>query len=319
MYISKGNHTAELSEDILTEGQFSIAEEDMHIIFSILRDKMYKDPIASICREISCNSRDANREIENELVPIEISIENVNALTKNSDLSISFKDCGPGISPNRMKDIFLKYGASTKRLTNTFTGGYGLGSKTPFAYTDSFSIITIHNGIKYFYNAFIDESEKGKIILFDKTESNECSGTEIIIPLKNNSDRYQFENACLTYTNFWSIKPVFKNFNTFNTTPVIPIYTGKGFYYQKYRNSNIILLIDEIPYFIDNISTINLDKNLICNGLSIIIPFENGELSLSANRETIHLNESTIEKSARTTGTKTNCAIRSPGFIVKCS
>ena len=116
---------------------FGIKQADMGLVLEILRSKMYKNPIGAICREVASNSRDANREAENN-VPIEISIND--SPLSASDVTISFKDAGPGISPERMADVFVNYGSSTKRDSDQFTGGFGLGAKTPFSYTDNFSI-----------------------------------------------------------------------------------------------------------------------------------------------------------------------------------
>ena len=54
---------------------FGIKSTDMGIILEILRSKMYKNPVAAICREISSNSRDANREVGKKEIPIRISID----------------------------------------------------------------------------------------------------------------------------------------------------------------------------------------------------------------------------------------------------
>ena len=162
-------------------------DADNHLIFSILRDKMYKDKIGSICREVLSNCRDANRESGSN-DNIVVSIIQPNKFEHVGHQSISFKDSGIGITPDRMADVYVKYTATTKSDTNSQTGGFGLGAKTPFAYNDTFTVVTVcdYQGkrMKYFYTALIDSSRKGKMILFEKEEVDEPTGTEVIVPIK---------------------------------------------------------------------------------------------------------------------------------------
>jgi DNA topoisomerase VI subunit B len=164
------------------EASFGIRSIDMGLIIEILRSKMYSDPIATICQEIASNARDANREIGKKNKPIKISISD--SLFRQSEQDLIIEDDGPGISPERMTEIFVYYGASTKRDTNTQTGGYGLGCKTPFAYADTFSVVTRCDGTKYTYQAVIENNRSGKVFLTHTETTTECNGTAIIIPIK---------------------------------------------------------------------------------------------------------------------------------------
>src|ERR1019366_3856120 len=100
---------------------------DASIIFDILRSKMYSNPVLAICREISCNARDAHREVNKNNTPIEIHLPN------GLDPNYKIKDFGPGISPDRIENVFIRYGVSTKREDNIQTGAFGMGCKTPFS------------------------------------------------------------------------------------------------------------------------------------------------------------------------------------------
>ena len=95
--------------------QFSVDTEDTMII-RLLRDKMYKNKIGAVAREIASNSRDANREAGKKDTPVEIEISNgLGDILSDEETYISFKDSGIGITPDRMEKIFLKYGGSTKQ------------------------------------------------------------------------------------------------------------------------------------------------------------------------------------------------------------
>ena len=283
------------------EEAFTI-DSDNSVIFDILRNKMYSDKIGAVCREVSCNSRDANREAGHGDVPVKIRIYEPNSFVSMSDMSISFEDCGIGITPTRMSDIFLKYGASTKRDTNSQTGGFGLGAKTPFAYSDTFMVITVCDvdGVRmsYTYTAMIDTSRKGKMILFDSEETTEETGTKVIVPISSN-DRYEFETKCIASSCLWETLPEYLGFR--NKKAPLEWAMKEETYSLVYDSDNLlgednsfIALVDGVPYPVSRReSEINLRS--VGNNNAIVIEFDNGELTVAANRELLQYDEETIE------------------------
>jgi DNA-directed RNA polymerase subunit RPC12/RpoP len=217
------------------EAEFGI--ENIGFILKLLRDKMYTNPIKAICREISCNARDAHREVGKRSVPIEIHLPCV------MDSTFRVKDYGPGISPERMQNVFILYGNSTKNQDNVQTGGFGLGAKTPFAYSDQFSVITttpelwgeyecsdcnhtwmqkdsviecpncrsnnightpkkVH--VKRNYIAYIDETERGKMREVSTELTDESCGTEIVLEVKK-QDWEKFAADTVSVTKYWTV------------------------------------------------------------------------------------------------------------------
>lgn len=279
--------------------QFSVDTSDTMII-RLLRDKMYKNKIGAVAREIASNSRDANREAGRGNVPITISIENeISNLLSDEELSISFKDNGIGISPERMDKIFLKYGSSTKRDTDEFTGGFGIGAKTPFAYTDNFYIETVveENGkrTKYKYQAAISsdgQKEISSMVCLDEEETTEQTGTTIIVPIKNYEDKELFEKEVVYATSLWDIKPTLIGFNlelstekVFENDKYIVIYDSNNFY----GSNKYVALIDGIPYSIENQSIFNKDSNINArtNSLKFCLKYKTNDITVSGSREDI--------------------------------
>lgn len=280
------------------ELNFSI-DDNNSIIFDILRDKMYSNKIGSLCREVISNSRDANREAGRADVPVEVEIAEPNKFAFLGDMSIIFRDNGIGITPDRMADVFVKYAASTKRNTNGQTGGFGLGAKTPFAYTDTFTVITTCNvegkRMKYHYTAMIDSSRKGKMVMFDAEETTENTGTQIIVPIKS-IDRDTFEYEVIKSTLLWKTRPILINFNK-KVPEIERIVDEKNFSIVKkneYITENYyIASVDGIMYPL-NRSLLNLNQG-VGAGLVIELRFNTGELTLAANREAIQYDNDTIE------------------------
>jgi hypothetical protein len=283
--------------------KFSVDTSNSMII-SLLRDRMYKNKIGAVAREIASNSRDANREAGRGDVPIIISFEDSEFdLLSESEMSISFQDNGIGISPERMDKIFIKYGSSTKRDSDEFTGGFGIGAKTPFAYSDNFFIETIveNNGIKtkYSYQSLIATDENGQeetnmILLFEEI-TKENTGTKITVPIKNKEDREKFEFEVIYATYFWNVQPKFNNFiSNLKTKDVVYEDDNSLIIYntQLFKSNNkFIILVDEIPYEIDSEilkSRFEKIKEIrYRNSFKWIYKFNTGEISVSGSREDI--------------------------------
>lgn len=271
----------------LEEQFFSIQDQGM--IFDILRNKMYSNPILAICREISCNARDAHREVQKENEPIHI------CLPTAGEPFYKVRDFGPGISPDRMSNIFIKYTASTKRNDNIQTGGFGLGAKTPFSYSDTFTIITNYNGIRYNYACFIDETKVGKLSLLSESPTKESNGTEIIVPVQQ-KDFHIFEEYTENCTRYWKVKPVIKG-KDLTWKSVTPIMSGDNWSIisSDSWNRGIKLIVDGIEYPVDlNTLRSYADFKIIdaAKG-TLLLYFGVGEISLSASREQIYLDAST--------------------------
>jgi DNA topoisomerase VI subunit B len=171
------NTTVVERSETFTEKAFSIGNPI--VIMKIMRSKLYSNPIKVLIQEYLCNARDANREAGCDK-PIEIFLP-----TKLSQ-SFEVRDYGIGISPSRMENVFIKYGESTKRQDNKQTGGFGIGAKSGWSYSDSFSVTTItqegEQRVKRFYSAIIDETEQGSLVkIGDDQVVDEPTGTRIIV------------------------------------------------------------------------------------------------------------------------------------------
>ena len=292
--------------------EFTIDTSNQMIV-SILRDRLYSNKIGAVSREVASNCRDANREAGREIVPITIEIGTNHSLLEEEKLYISFKDDGIGISPDRIENVFLKYGSSTKRDNNNQTGGFGIGAKTPFAYNNEFIIETISESLngnlkKHIYQAII-LNEKGvessQLILISEESTTEKTGTKIIVPIKR-SDRDSFEKEIITATTFWNVKPNYKGFNSGELRSK-ELFAGEGWKILSLNKNELtssikninhnspFLIVDGIPYKMPHINLCSSSpiKNSIANyhyeneHTHPLLEFETGKLTLSASREEV--------------------------------
>jgi hypothetical protein len=136
--------------------------------FQILSSNLYSNQKLAVVREVLCNSWDAHIDANITDRAVEVTYK---------DGVLNFRDFGKGIAHEDMGRVYGTYGASTKKNDSKSTGGFGLGCKAPFAYTDSFRVTSCHMGIKTLYNISKSSVEsKGKpsivkILAMPTTES----------------------------------------------------------------------------------------------------------------------------------------------------
>jgi hypothetical protein len=154
--------------------------------FNILSSTLYKDQILAVVREVLCNAWDAH--IEAGIIDRAVEI------TLLED-KFTIRDFGTGIHRNDMGQIYGTYGNSTKKNDGQQTGGFGLGCKAPFAYTDHFEVISHHDGVRTIYNlSKSSAAARGKpgivpIASFPTTES----GLQVSIDIHNATDFKRFQ------------------------------------------------------------------------------------------------------------------------------
>lgn len=275
-----------------TESKFGISSnEDLVYIFDILRSKLYSNKIAAVVREYSTNAADANVENGMRDRPI--------VITAPTRMSPEFKvrDYGRGLSEDEIRNVYCMYGRSTKRNSNDYTGQLGLGSKSGFAYGDSFTIVSYKDGRKHTYTAYIDETRLGSIAKISESETTEENGIEIVIPA-NISDISSFEREIVRAVKYFKIKP-----NVLNISNVVfqsdqeKLISGDGWSIYKeqssYYDNKAVAIMGNIGYPINVQTMTNNNYTVSALNSPICIEFAIGELNISANREELEYNDAT--------------------------
>jgi len=159
---------------------FGVSDDPM--LMSMLSTGFYQKPLRTMIQEVMFNAWDAHRMGNCQDRPIDIYL--------NETTGLIIRDYGPGIDPgendDNMHEIYCMYGGSTKRKMKNQTGGFGLGSKSPFAYTESFTVTSHYGGTKNMYLiSRVSEANGGKpgmtcLVRVPTTET----GLLVTIPLK---------------------------------------------------------------------------------------------------------------------------------------
>lgn len=185
----------------LSRGKFGVSALDQAHILSILRDKLYSDKILAVIREYTTNGTDAHVEAGKPDLPIYVTLPQG---TFSTDFKV--RDFGFGLSEEDIYNVFTKYGRSTKRNSDEVIGQLGLGSKSGFAYANTFTITSWHNGTKSIYSAYIDPSRVGRISKLSESPSGEPSGLEIHISVRPN-DRAAFLLKATNLFAYFRVRP----------------------------------------------------------------------------------------------------------------
>lgn len=169
--------------------------------FSILSSGLYSNKIKAIVRELSCNALDSHVAAGKEDVPFEVH------LPAMLEPWFSVQDFGLGLDGDQVQNIYTTYFESTKTDSNDFVGALGLGSKSPFSYTENFTITAIKDGIKRIYSAFINEKGVPSIAEMNTEATVEGNGVEVKFSVVNKRDYDSFKHESQNVFKYFKNKP----------------------------------------------------------------------------------------------------------------
>ena len=111
--------------------EMGISQDGIQHLMSTLTN-LYNDPQLAVIREYYTNGLDSHVEA-GQTKPVDVYLP-----TRDNPMYV-VRDYGIGMSVDDIKTIYSKYGASTKRGTNTQVGAYGLGCKSALTDAEQFT------------------------------------------------------------------------------------------------------------------------------------------------------------------------------------
>jgi hypothetical protein len=180
-------------------GAFTIAASSK--TFEILSSNLYQNKTLAVIREITCNAVDAHT-----LVGAPISAIKVHLPTYTNPVFF-VRDWGPGLSHEDVLSLYTTYFRSTKDQDNTQIGGFGLGSKSPFAITSQFTVTSWHAGEKRTYVCYKQDG----LPRVNHVSTEGCgtdTGIEVRVPLTRESGSFDdwYQQAGRLFR-WWPTKP----------------------------------------------------------------------------------------------------------------
>ncbi len=295
---NRANHTIlaekttplEISQDI-APSNFKI--QTSRKAFEILSKGLYSNNIQSIVREISTNAYDSHVMAKKETVPFTVHLPNA------FEPYFAVRDDGVGLSDEEINSIYTTYFDSNKNKSNDYTGCLGLGSKSPFSYTEQFTIESRYNGEKTLYAAFINSvgipciSKMG-----DSQKTKECNGVEIKFAVKK-EDFSKFRSEAEHVLQWFKTRP-----NIAGQTATFPNYvhilananyallkTQTGYSYVVMGNVAYPITYNTLSHEIR--SKFSVQEQTILNH-GCLLYLQIGSVDIAANRESINFDDNTI-------------------------
>lgn len=295
MIINNKPESEAVLSNVASVGEFRIRNSAK--AFNILSSGLYANKIRAVIRELSCNAVDSHVAAGRADTPFEVHLPN------RIEPWFSVRDFGVGLSHEQVINIYTTYFESTKTDSNAFIGALGLGSKSPFSYTENFTVTAIQNGVKGVYTAFINDQGVPSIALMATENTDEPNGVEVKFGVDNDNDFWKFKSEAQDVYRWFRLKPVVTGTNSLQLLDYRTeldkqdVYPGIHVFKRQDRgySQNCMALMGNIAYPIEvpnaQANLGHLEFLLHCN---LLIEFGIGEIEFQASREGLSYVPSTI-------------------------
>jgi hypothetical protein len=289
MIINNAPQNEAIMSNVSEIGEFRIRNSAK--AFNILSSGLYANKIKAIIRELSCNAVDSHVAAGKADVPFDVHLPN------SLEPWFSIRDYGTGLNHEQVTNIYTTYFESTKTTSNEFIGALGLGSKSPFSYTDNFTVTAVQQGIKRIYSAFINDQGVPSIAKMAEEATDEPNGVEVKFAVEDRYDFYKFEEEAHRVYKWFKQRPVVTGVSHFEFEEVA--YESENIIpgvHSTNRGHRSMAVMGNIAYPIE---VPNVEKNLgelrrllDCN---LVMEFGIGELDFQASREGLSYIPQTVE------------------------
>jgi hypothetical protein len=258
--------------------------------FAILSDGLYSNKILAVVRELSTNAYDSHVAAGCPERPFDVH------LPTSLDNEFSIRDYGTGLSKEDCMSLYTTYFRSDKTDSNDAVGCLGLGSKSPFAYTDQFMVESFHNGNHMTFSAYKNENDEPVFALLSEQPTSDPNGL-----------RVSFATEAGDTINFkYEAQNVWKYFvTTPNTNIDVEVVsqgdaTMSGDDWQICNKANRgyaknELVMGQIGYELDADQFEGDVYDLLWRGYGLIIHANIGDVDITPSRESLSYNSRTKE------------------------
>lgn len=262
--------------------------------FKALFSDIYTEKIAAVVREVGSNCADAHKMAGKEALPFKIKIHK----DEFNGSYIHFIDYGVGMTKHQIENLYTSFFSSNKDTNNDCIGGFGIGSKSPLAYTDKFITESVKDGLK---NVALIVSVNGQPqynLIMEDVPTTEENGTVVKIGI-DTKDVESFVTEA--YQQFRTFKPFpviehnLENFKHDIDVYFNPLYEDEDimilFTSSAYYKNDIYVSVDGITYKYSIGNSVSILSNMFMN----VIKVKTGDVEVSLSRETIVRNDETTK------------------------
>lgn len=261
----------------------------------MLSKGIYQNVIRAPIRELACNALDSHRAAGKRDTPIRVHLPN------SLEPYFEVQDEGVGLSDDGIYNLFTCYGGSDKDHNNEDIGGFGLGSKAPFAYTSSFNVTSVFQGVKRHYVMHKDALGKPHVTPMGESATSEPNGVTVRVPVKPADFQAFRENAQETYR-WFEVTPTVTGNRQYQlpTHEYMPgfdhamwglVKADRDDYY--YNRTRAVVVMANVAYPL-RADSLNARFHRLIN-YPLVIRFNNGELEPAVSREDLNYDEHTVQ------------------------
>lgn len=246
-----------------------------------LYDGLYTNKPQSILRELATNAFDSHIEAGIPERPFEIQVPTM------LDSTLRVRDYGISMTHYQTMKLYTTIFESSKTRTDDLVGQFGLGSKSPFAYTDSFVVTCWLDKRKRVYVAALDDEGMPVLTHLLTEDSDEETGMEVSFPVqfKHFND---FKRAAVEVAKGFDVIPLMNE-----VTVQIPILQFEN--WRIFANN-----VHEGRYFVRS-GCVNypvpqgqvLYTNVVLSGHDIVIDVPIGSVDITTSREALSMDDDT--------------------------
>jgi hypothetical protein len=198
MKLAVQNDTLETNLEQNRINKYKFDESSIRDFSLLVSSKIYTRKIDAVIREVSCNAADAASKSDRRY-KFDITVPSIN---QNGGSYFECRDYGPGLSEDSITNIYTNIMKSTKRNDDTVIGCFGVGSKSPFTYSEVFFVTSYFNNTATIYQ-MIRTLEGFNYVKVSSIPSKEPSGLSVKVPVLN-KDVKEFRDSIINYFCTWA-------------------------------------------------------------------------------------------------------------------
>jgi hypothetical protein len=255
--------------------------------FRILIDGIYSNKILAPVRELMSNAFDAHSEAGNPETAFDVIVPTT------MDPTFGVRDYGTGMTHEQVMGLYTTLFDSSRESSNNAVGMLGLGSKSPFAYTDSFTVSSYDGSDKRTYMAYI-QSDVPMISLVGTVPSTASRGLDVRFPVKQ-SDVGSFIDAVRSVALGFDVYPKFDTDATITfPTPTLVgeswrLFTSAEMPVKGMGRQDHILRQGCVTYPVPN----SRHSHSIPYGMTLIVDVPIGTVDVATSREALSFDDET--------------------------
>lgn len=300
--------------------------------FKILSSGLYNNKILAIIRELSCNAYDAHVAAGIADQPFELHLPTTfepTFLVKDHGTGLEYRvggcdtcmgsgkvyvdeyatsadratnrvevmcpSCDGTGDYDAVKELYCNYFSSNKSNSNLFIGALGLGSKSPFCYTEGFSVKNTYDGVTRVYSCFLNEEGMPAVLLQSIEQTPDAhAGVEVSFPVKQR-DVWEFENQAARALEFFQPRPILNVEVNIREAEYVMRSERWGLRKNDKLGKQVRAIQGFVAYAVGDIDTSKLtddQRDLLSLPLDLFFPI--GELSVAASRESLSNDTHTV-------------------------